>query len=81
MFDAIEFTLDDGTTVAVAPPSRAGSGAAGVDPHSSTGRPSGRERIRYRSPFAMNRQDLGCWRLTRSRVWKLYRARVGHHSW
>lgn len=30
MFDAIEFTLDDGTTVAVAPPARAGSGAVGL---------------------------------------------------
>jgi hypothetical protein len=30
MFDAVEFTLDDGTTVAVAPPARAGSGAVGL---------------------------------------------------
>jgi hypothetical protein len=30
MFDAIEFTLDDGTTIAVAPPARAGSGAVGL---------------------------------------------------
>jgi len=30
MVDAIEFTLDDGTTVAVAPPARAGSGAVGL---------------------------------------------------
>lgn len=30
MFDAIEFTLDDGTTVAVAAPPRAGSGAVGL---------------------------------------------------
>ena len=30
MFDAIEFTLDDGTTVAVAPPARVGSGAVGL---------------------------------------------------
>ncbi len=30
MFDAIEFTLDDGTTVAVAPAARAGSGAVGL---------------------------------------------------
>jgi hypothetical protein len=31
MFEAIEFTLDDGTTVAVAPTARAGSGAVGLD--------------------------------------------------
>jgi hypothetical protein len=30
MFDAIGFTLDDGTTVAVAPPAREGSGAVGL---------------------------------------------------
>jgi hypothetical protein len=30
MFDAIEFALDDGTTVAVAPPARAGSAAVGL---------------------------------------------------
>jgi hypothetical protein len=30
MFDAIEFVLDDGTTVAVASPPRAGSGAVGL---------------------------------------------------
>ena len=30
MSDAIEFSLDDGTTVAVAPPARAGSGAVGL---------------------------------------------------
>lgn len=30
MFDAIEFTLDDGTTVAVASAPRAGSGAVGL---------------------------------------------------
>jgi hypothetical protein len=30
MFDAIEFTLDDGSTVAVAPPGREGSGAVGL---------------------------------------------------
>jgi hypothetical protein len=30
MVDAIEFTLDDGTTVAVASPPRAGSGAVGL---------------------------------------------------
>lgn len=30
MFDAISFALDDGTTVAVAPAARAGSGAVGL---------------------------------------------------
>lgn len=30
MFDAVEFTLDDGTTVAVASAPRAGSGAVGL---------------------------------------------------
>jgi NTP-dependent ternary system trypsin peptidase co-occuring protein len=30
MFDVVEFTLDDGTTVAVAPPARVGSGAVGL---------------------------------------------------
>jgi hypothetical protein len=30
MLDAIEFTLDDGTAVTVAPPARAGSGAVGL---------------------------------------------------
>lgn len=30
MFDAIGFTLDDGTTVAVAPAAQAGSGAVGL---------------------------------------------------
>jgi hypothetical protein len=30
MFDAVEFTLDDGTTVAVAPTPRSGSGAVGL---------------------------------------------------
>jgi Trypsin-co-occurring domain 1 len=31
MFGAVEFTLDDGATVVVAPPARTGSGAVGLD--------------------------------------------------
>ena len=45
MFDAIEFTLDDGTTVAVAPPARVGSGAVGLRDHPEVAEKTLREAL------------------------------------
>jgi Trypsin-co-occurring domain 1 len=45
MFDAVEFTLDDGTTVAVASPPRAGSGAVGLGDRLETAQKTLREAL------------------------------------
>jgi hypothetical protein len=45
MFDAVEFTLDDGTTVAIASPPRAGSGAVGLGDRLETAQKTLREAL------------------------------------